>query len=73
MVFRCVARLPEVFEVDWDDRFNSLPWREDKTEDIGQVLLNTETQSFAELAEWSDIPAAHHPSQPLLMCRRFTS
>jgi len=54
MVFRQVARKPEVFEVDWGDRFEVLPWTEDKTEDIAQFLLSTGTRSFAELSECAD-------------------
>ena len=54
MAFRQVARKPEVFDVDWGDRFNVLPWTEDKTADIAQFLLSAGTQSFAELVECED-------------------
>ena len=54
MAFRQVARKPEVFEIDWGDRFRVLPWTEDKTEDIAQFMLGTGTQSFTELEECAD-------------------
>jgi hypothetical protein len=54
MAFRQVARKPAAFEIDWEDRFDVLPWTEDKTEDIAQFLLNAGTRSFAELSECAD-------------------
>lgn len=54
MASRQVARKPEVFDVDWGDQFEVLPWTEEKTDDIAEFLLGTGTQSFAELEECSD-------------------
>jgi len=54
MASRQVARTPEVFEVEWGDRFQVVPWTQDKTEDIARFLLNTGTRSFAELRECAD-------------------
>ena len=54
MPFRQVARRPEVFDVEWEERFQVLPWTEDRTEDIAQFLLSTGTQSFAEVRECAD-------------------
>ena len=54
MAFRQVARKPVAFEIDWGDRFEVLPWTEDKTEDIAHFLLKTGTRSFAELSECAD-------------------
>lgn len=51
MAFRQVARKPGVFDIQWGDRFEVLPWTEDKTEDIAQFLLSTGTQSFTDLQE----------------------
>jgi len=62
MAFRQVARQPEVFRIDWGDRFDVLPWSEDKTESISHFLLSTGTQSFAELEECADgtLQSARH-------------
>ena len=54
MAFRQVARRPEVLDVQWEDRFELLPWTEDRTEDIASFLLSTGTQSFAEVREGAD-------------------
>jgi ribosomal protein S18 acetylase RimI-like enzyme len=54
MAFRQVAREPEVFDIDWGDRFELSPWTEDKTDDIAEFLLRTGAQSFTELEECRD-------------------
>jgi hypothetical protein len=54
MAFRQVARKPEVFNIVWDDKFEVLPWTEEKTEDIAGFLFTTGTKASAELTECAD-------------------
>ncbi len=54
MAFRTVVREPEVFEIDWGERFTVLPWTADKTEEIAQFLLGTGSKSFARIKECAD-------------------
>jgi len=54
MAFRQMARKPEVFDIDWGDRFAVFPWTEDKTEEIARFLFNTGSRAFTELRECAD-------------------
>ena len=53
-MFRQVARRPQAFPVDWGDRFEVLPWTEDKTGEIGEFLLRMGAESFADIPECAD-------------------